>query len=44
MENEIYLEDLKPEIQEKVLEELGIKCDREGNYDVFPLFAVCKPK
>ena len=31
MENEIYLEDLKPEIQEKVLEELGIKCAREGN-------------
>ena len=44
MENEIYLEDLKPEIQEKGLEELGIKCAREGNYDVFPLFAVCKPK
>ena len=44
MENEIYLEDLKPEIQEKVLEELGIKSAREGNYDVFPLFAVCKPK
>ena len=44
MENEIYLEDLKPEIQEKVLEELGIKRAREGNYDVFPLFAVCKPK
>lgn len=44
MENEIYLEDLKPEIQEKVHEELGIKCAREGNYDVFPLFVVCKPK
>ena len=44
MENEIYLEDLKPEIQEKVLEELGIKSASEGNYDVFPLFAVCKPK
>ena len=44
MEIEIYLEDLKPEIQEKVLEELGIKSAREGNYDVFPLFAVCKPK
>lgn len=41
MENEIYLEDLKPEIQEKVLEELGIKSASEGNYDVFPLFTVC---
>ena len=41
MESEIYLEDLKPEIQEKVLEELGIKSASEGNYDVFPLFTVC---
>ena len=41
MEIEIYLEDLKPEIQEKVLEELGIKSTSEGNYDVFPLFTVC---
>ena len=41
MENEIYLEDLEPEIQEKVLEELGIKSASEGNYDVFPLFTVC---
>ena len=41
MEIEIYLEDLKLEIQEKVLEELGIKSASEGNYDVFPLFTVC---
>ena len=41
MEIEISLEDLKPEIQEKVLEELGIKSASEGNYDVFPLFTVC---
>ena len=41
MENEIYLEDVEPESQEKVLEELGIKSASEGNYDVFPLFTVC---
>lgn len=41
MEIEIYLEDLKPEIQEKVLEELGIKSASEGKYDVFPLSTVC---
>ena len=41
---DIYLDNLKPEIQEKALEELGIKSDREGNYDVFQLFAVCKPE
>lgn len=37
---EIYLDDLKPEVQKQVLLALGLKSASEGNYDVFPLFVL----
>lgn len=40
MEIEIYLDDLKPEVQKRVLQELGLESARDGNYDVFPLFTL----
>ena len=36
------LEDLKPEIQTEVLEFLGLKDAKEGNYDVIPLFMLAE--
>jgi hypothetical protein len=42
-ELEIFLSDLKPETQARVLKFLGIKDDREANLDVFPLFVLAKP-
>lgn len=40
MSVEIYLDDLKPEVQKEVLDLLGIKDAKEGNYDIVPLFTV----
>jgi hypothetical protein len=39
-ELEIFLSDLKPEAQKKVLQFLGIKTPQEANLDVFPLFGL----
>ena len=36
MSVEIYICDLKPEVQEQVLSELNLSSDKDGNYDVFP--------
>lgn len=44
MSIEIYIDDLKPEIQKQVLEELGLESAEDGNYDIFPLFSVERPK
>ena len=38
---EIYLDDLKPEVKEKVMEILNIGENKE-NYDLFPLFIIEK--
>ena len=40
MSVEIYICDLKPE----VLSELNLSSDKDGNYDLFPLFVVEKPE
>lgn len=40
----IYIDDLKPEIQKLVLEELGLESAEDGNYDIFPLFSVERPE
>lgn len=42
MSVEIYICDLKPEVQEQVLFELNLSSDKDGNYDLFPLFVVEK--
>lgn len=42
MSVEIYICDLKPEVQEQVLSELNLSSAKEGNYDLFPLFVVEK--
>ena len=39
MSVEIYIDDLKPEIQKQVLEELGLESAKDGNYDIIPLSA-----
>lgn len=44
MEIDIYLDDLKPEVQKRVLRELGLKSAKDGNYDVFPLFTLMSGK
>ena len=44
MSVEIYIDDLKPEIQRLVLEELGLESAEDGNYDIFPLFSVERPE
>lgn len=36
--------DGKPEVQEQVLSELNLSSDKDGNYDLFPLFVVEKPE
>ena len=38
MSVEIYIDDLKPDIQRQVLEELGLETAEDGNYDIIPLF------
>ena len=40
---EIFLSDLTPEAQARVLRFLGIKTPEELNLDVFPLFNLPKP-
>ena len=42
MSVEIYIDDLKPDIQ--VLEELGLETAEDGNYDIIPLFSVERPE
>ena len=44
MSVEIYICDLKPEVQVQVLSELNLSSDKDGNYDVFSLFVVEKPE
>lgn len=44
MSVEIYIDDLKPEIQKQVLEELGLESAEDGNYDIIHLFSVEKPE
>ena len=43
-ELEIFLSDLMPAAQKKVLAFLGIKTPEESNLDVFPLFVLPKPE
>lgn len=40
MEFEIFLHDLKPEIQKQFLETAGIESAEEGNYDVVPVAVI----
>lgn len=40
MSIDIYLDDLKPDIQMQVLQALGISSAQDGNYDVLPLFTI----
>jgi hypothetical protein len=42
-ELEVFLSDLTPEAQRRVLRFLGFKTPEEGNLDVFPLFTLPKP-
>ena len=44
MSVELYICDLKPEVQEQVLSELNLSSAKEGNYDLFPLFVVENPE
>ena len=44
MSVEIYIDDLKPDIQRQVLEELGLETAEDGNYDIIPLFSVERPE
>lgn len=37
---EIFIEDLVPEVQQEVLEAMGLKTPEEGNLDVCPLFTL----
>jgi hypothetical protein len=41
---EVFLSDLTPEAQARVLAFLGIKAAEESNLDVFPLFVMPKPE
>jgi len=43
-EMELYLSDLKPEAQRRVLKFLGLKSPEEGNLDVFPIAIIPKPE
>jgi hypothetical protein len=40
----IYLSDLTPEAQKKILQFLKVKAPEEANLDVFPLFVLPKPE
>ena len=44
MSVEIYICDLKPEVQERVRSELNLRSDKDGKYDRFPLFGDEKPE
>ena len=44
MRVEMYIDDLKPEIQRQVFEELGLETAVDGNYDIIPLFSVERPE
>ena len=44
MSVEIYIDDLKPDIERQVLEELGLETAEDGNYDIIPLFSVERPE
>ena len=37
---DIYIKDLKEEVQKEVLEFLHLSTPGDGNYDVFPLFVL----
>jgi hypothetical protein len=37
---DIYLDDLKKEAQKRVLKNMKLKNDKEGNLDTFPLFVL----
>jgi len=41
---EVFLSDFNPETQKKILKFLGIKDEKEGNLDVFPLTLIPKPE
>lgn len=41
---DIYYDDLKPEVQKKVLELFKIKSSSEANLDVIPLFVLEEPE
>jgi len=41
---EIFVEDLKPETAQKLLDFLDIECPEEGNYDVVPIATIPKPE
>jgi hypothetical protein len=43
-ELEIFLDDLKPQAQKEVLEFLGLKNEKDGNLDVFPIARIPKPE
>jgi hypothetical protein len=43
-ELEIFLGDLTPEAQKRVMKFLKIKAVEEANLDVFPLFVLPKPE
>jgi hypothetical protein len=43
-ELEIFLSDLTPEAQKKVLRFLRVKIAEEDNLDTFPLFVLPKPE
>lgn len=38
------IDDLKPDIERQVLEELGLETAEDGNYDIIPLFSVERPE
>ena len=42
MSVEIYIDDLKPDIQRQVLEELGLETAEDGNYDIRSVFHLDK--
>ena len=44
MSVEIYICDLNPEVHDHVLSEHNLSSDKDGNYDLFPLFVVEKPE
>ena len=41
---EILITDLKPRVQEKLREFLGLEEGENGHYDVFPLASIPKPE
>ena len=37
---DIYLRDLKPEVQQQYLDALGLDSPEEGNFDFFPIASI----